>query len=212
MSEPEPIWTQLPQGAACVYALTDPGSGDVRYVGWTTQPGRRFVAHKQGRGKNHRAAWIRKLKRAGQLPKMVLLCVFNSQEEAKRVEVELIARLSKTGLRLTNKTAGGDGVLGMRHTMEARRVMSQKKKSLHREKPELLDALRGLRRGVKNSALSNAKRSATLTGRSLSAEHRANLSKSRLGMKFTEEHRENLSKAHRGRRRSPRKSKDETVF
>lgn len=60
----------------------------------------------------HKARWIVKLHReSGLLPVLSVQCVVETAAEAKRVEVALIALYKKRGARLTNGTAGGDGVV-----------------------------------------------------------------------------------------------------
>lgn len=105
-----------------VYCLSDPRTGEVRYVGYSKYPELRFASHCKDAGNTHKARWIMKLHReAGLRPALSVQCVVETAAEAKQIEVALIARHREQGARLTNGTAGGDGVVGRYHTEEEKR-------------------------------------------------------------------------------------------
>lgn len=97
-----------------VYTLADSRAPDeVRYVGITCNPTKRLRDHKGDakRHRNHRANWIRSVLSAG--GDIVLAIIRNnlSAEEAKLVEISVIAEYRLRGTKLVNGTDGGDGLL-----------------------------------------------------------------------------------------------------
>lgn len=94
-----------------IYALTDPRTGDIRYVGYSSQLSRRFCAHLQDARKGlltHKAKWIASLLREGLRPGLEVL--EESPVSAPQQEKIWIAALRSKGFNLTNDTDGGDGV------------------------------------------------------------------------------------------------------
>lgn len=88
-----------------VYYLIDPRTQQVRYVGYTHRPYRRYVDHTTSKEITHKGNWILGLQKIGLQPIFSVRCVVQTEDEAKRIEIALIARLPN----LTNMTAGGDG-------------------------------------------------------------------------------------------------------
>ncbi len=142
-----------------LYHLRDPRTKVIRYIGISRDPVVRMHHHlKKARKRLRRASWIQSLLREGVLPEMVLLCSFETLEQAQLAEVLLIAALREEGLDLVNDTLGGEGVHGFQHSAEAREAISRK---------------------LTGRVLSpewRAKLSAWQEGRTLPAEHRAKIS------------------------------------
>jgi len=127
----------------------------------------------------------------------VLVFVFNcdSEQQALVDEVQQIAQLRHYGYDLCNKTDGGEGVSGLKHSEASRKKMS----------------LSGT--GHKHTQETKEKISATQKGRIFTPETRAKISiskignKNMLGYKHTKEARDKLSKAllgkNKGKIRSP---------
>ena len=94
-----------------IYGLTDPRTGDLRYVGKTVKTlARRLSAHKAAaRAGVHRpcARWIRSLLLAGKEPAIFLIEVAPSSDWAAR-ECFWIGHYRGAGCRLLNLTDGGD--------------------------------------------------------------------------------------------------------
>lgn len=108
-----------------IYALCDPSTGEVRYVGKTKNLTVRVEQHMYECRvqRNHRAHWIRSL---GQVPVARVLEIVPSAswQEAER---RWIAHFRLLGARLTNGTDGGDEapLAGKHHTAEARLKMRE---------------------------------------------------------------------------------------
>ena len=92
---------------AAIYALTDPRTGEIRYIGKANDPAKRLKNHlyasKKGRlPVNH---WIRKLIKEGNIPQMVVLEWTDSWEDR---EIACIAQHRSSG-NLLNICEGGMG-------------------------------------------------------------------------------------------------------
>jgi hypothetical protein len=103
-----------------LYYLVDPFSEEIRYVGYSRDPEKRYLTHvKQALlRRTHKECWIASLLDQGAYPKLSICCIVQDADEAKRVEVALIALLKERGLDLTNGTTGGDGSAGFKWSKE----------------------------------------------------------------------------------------------
>jgi hypothetical protein len=121
---------------------------------------------------NRNTHWHNTVKKHGYT--IELLAEFDVEQEALDHEVFLIWCFRDMGYKLVNKTDGGEGTSGMKHTDEAKAKMS----AVHKGKPRL-DL-----RGKKLSDEQKAKLSLALKGRIVSEETRKKLSDNnkRLGM------------------------------
>jgi hypothetical protein len=103
-----------------VYGLLDPRTWEIRYVGYTSDPFGRYYDHlywrdhaKRGSKLNwHHINWLRKLKREGFDPQMIILATGWRDKMLNEVEPHLIAKYRAEGARLTNSTDGGAGAHG----------------------------------------------------------------------------------------------------
>lgn len=184
---------------ACVYVLHLKDSQEIRYIGISNYetPDKRFKEHlKNARGKSKSGTWpvYDWIRKHYEDVTFTLVKGNITWEEACEQEVKLIAELANTH-DLLNCTAGGEGRLGAKHSLEARKKMSEAAKN--NLTPE------------RRIQLSNATK-----GRSLSVEHKAKIS---TGVKkamtpdvrekisesskkrMTPEHRAKLSKTMSGR-------------
>ncbi len=93
--------------AACVeiYAIYDPISGDVRYIGKAKNSLTRFKQHLSSDRKTPLYDWIRSLLRRGLVPK---LSVLMSSWDWEASEVEAISQYRSDGFRLLNIADGGN--------------------------------------------------------------------------------------------------------
>lgn len=100
--------------AIYIYGLECPVEQMVRYVGKSTNPPQRFKAHlsaaKNYAYDHHAARWIRRLLADGMKPKLIILHEVCEGEIWQDVEREFIASAPDRGWRLTNSTAGGEGL------------------------------------------------------------------------------------------------------
>lgn len=87
-----------------IYALIDPNTDDVRYVGRSQTPKLRLQAHLRSGNKNvtERERWLHSLKLQNQSPKMVILQQCTSSYHAKQVEAQWIEHYWNRGASLTN--------------------------------------------------------------------------------------------------------------
>jgi len=107
-----------------VYAICDPVTDEIRYVGMTMGNGFKRLARHMFRashgGKTHLHNWLRTLTA---LPNMKILETANERDVLANREIEWIARLRALGVRLTNIVDGGEGFRG-NHSLESRAKMS----------------------------------------------------------------------------------------
>lgn len=98
-------------GYTYIYALCEPETGEIRYVGKANNLRRRMKQHlvNYDSEKTPKAAWLSKLGATGRLP---LLRVLEQVpiEDWPRAECDWIATLKAQGCNLTNLKNGGDGV------------------------------------------------------------------------------------------------------
>lgn len=127
---------------AIVYALTEPDTGDIRYIGKTASmtADQRYRQHVQlsAKARTHCANWIRGLLRAGRQPGLKVLEECDGDGCAE--EIRHIELAKQAGARLTNHTDGGEGTLGMKHSDESREKRRQKQLG-RKHTPEVLARL-----------------------------------------------------------------------
>ena len=158
-----------------IYALRDPLSWDVRYVGKANDVVQRYRRHiyDSPTGRYRNARWIASLRRRGLRPMLELLDVGSGDGHAA-AERAWIAELRRQGADLTNTAAGGIGGSGP-CTPEARKKISDAQRGKPRP-PESIPKMAAAQRGKKQSAETKAKRAEALRGRPRSAETRAKIS------------------------------------
>jgi hypothetical protein len=177
-----------------VYALADPRTGAIRYVGWSYDAAQRFKDHlkcaRNGRGRTRSANWIRSLLRIDLEPLQVIVETgIGEWAEAERRWIRYYRRI---GADLTNHTDGGGGVPGMKHSPETIEKLRRREVSAEtrarmsaaakaRSTPEYRAHLAALRTGTHPSSETRAKLAAAHRGRPKSAEHRARLSAANKG-------------------------------
>jgi len=93
-----------------IYALVDPDTDGVRYVGKADNPHKRLEIHLAGYEPRttHKSNWIKSLLAQGKQPELMILEEVDAaawQEAEKR----WIAYFRKVGVSLTNTTDGGEG-------------------------------------------------------------------------------------------------------
>lgn len=110
---------------AYIYALVDPRTDRVKYVGKTNCPRQRLYGHTNSKGKTPVTVWCRALKRLGLSPTMEIIEACDDWQDAERFWIEEFRRV---GLFLLNFTDGGDGGLGRIVTPEQRAQASASQK------------------------------------------------------------------------------------
>lgn len=175
--------------ATYIYALTDPMTEEVRYIGKTIHdPLDRLKSHignaQMGR-RSYKNSWIKGLLSLGLEPDISVLEIVFYPESWQEREKWWIAFAKEQQCRLTNLCDGGEGVqlfgednpfYGHKHTEEAKRKISDANKG------------RRSRLGCKHSEETKRRISVTKKGKP--------------GHRHTEEAKRKISKANRGRRRS----------
>lgn len=115
-------------GLVYIYALSDPETGEVRYIGKTVNPRKRLRCHcvplVRGRA-SHKEKWIGTLRKRGFRPVMTILEAVADPEQAAAAQVRLIRNYREQGAPLVNGTAGGDGAEGYVHSADSRAKMSR---------------------------------------------------------------------------------------
>lgn len=67
-----------------IYALCDPDTKRVRYIGQSANPEKRFVTHAQVSGSKVMRNWVGKLKSEGKKPSLVVLESVSESDKLKR--------------------------------------------------------------------------------------------------------------------------------
>lgn len=204
-----------------IYALVDPRTGFIRYVGKTSCPlNRRLAGHindsLRRRFQVPRFRWIGRLLNAGLRPEIVEL---EQCEDWQDAEQFWISYLRFVGCDLLNATAGGDGTHGHRHkpeTKERQRLAainrclstSEREKtgaavSAALQRPEANARLRAAIKDSHNTPEYRALASARWREVLSRPEVKAAQSAYRKGRKFSEAHRHAISQAAKGRKMSP---------
>lgn len=171
------ISAQLTQRQWSIYALHDPRTYALRYIGWAYDPERRLRDHLKcaPKERSYKANWLRQIIALGSVPMLSILQTgMHGWAEAEK---DWIAYFRRMGAPLTNLTDGGDGMPGYRWTEEQlQRLRNRVITSQHREN------------------IAKARR-----GKPLSKAHRDTLSAKRKGQPLTEPQRQRLIASHAGK-------------
>lgn len=182
-----------------IYALIDPLTDEIRYVGKSNDYHQRLRHHIHNAPKlvNHRDAWINGLLKTGHRPETyVLEEVGANWQEAERF---WIAYLKLIGCRLTNHADGGEGV---EHNEEVRRKISKARRGMVFT-PEHKNNLRLSQLGKKRSKEAVEKGAAKRRGIPLSDEHKRKIAEANIGRIQSEESRQKIRAAKLGRKLTP---------
>lgn len=114
-----------------IYVLKDPILREIRYVGQTNSPGRRYSRHisnsiREGSKEYHtyKSRWIRSLIGINQYPLMEIIEECFSYEESNSIEKNYIKECVTKGFRLTNSSSSDT----TEFSEETRKKMSESKK------------------------------------------------------------------------------------
>ena len=211
-----------------IYILKD-YAGQIRYVGKTIKSLReRLTQHiyTSKTNKHHAANWIRSMIANSVLPTIHL--VEEVYGDGCKQERMWISEMRKNGHSLVNSTDGGEGVAGLRHTLEMRKEWSRTRKGkqigrvvTNETKARISEALKGhavsescrkkltsANTGKKPSQETRVKIRNTLKGRVFSLEWRLKISKAKLGYHHTPEALKKMRDAKVGRHLTPEHKKN----
>lgn len=147
-----------------IYALIDPVSSEVRYVGKADNPEKRYKAHLHSNYNNtKKECWIKSLKNNILKPSLVILEEI-AEENWQECEKKWISHYKNLGVKLVNGTEGGDG---------------------GRISPEIMRIVSIKRTGVKinRKCFTNSN-----NGRPLTEKHRKAISKAKTGSRRSDKH------------------------
>lgn len=186
----------ITQKTTFIYALCEPGSGEVRYIGKSDNPKRRLAVHCSDftDKDTYRVRWLKALHIRGFKPEMVILCEvpLGGWQDAEKLQIRL-AQMS--GCRLVNLSPGGySGASGQVVSMETRAKLSKALSGRIRSSKHIENMAEANRR---RSAcpLVKAKLRSALSGRVISQETRMKMSAARKGVKFSDAHRAGIRAA-----------------
>jgi DNA-directed RNA polymerase specialized sigma24 family protein len=169
----------------CIYALIDPRTDEVRYVGKTVNLQERMWNHcapkRLARSKAWKDRWIAQLIAVGLHPR-VLVLEEADPDDWEAVEQRWIRYYRESGARLTNVTDGGEGLHGLK-----RGPMPEAQREL----------LRQAKLGRKLSPETREKCARALIGRKWTDQQRAKFMASAVGHPVSAETRERIAAAHR---------------
>ena len=164
-----------------IYALIDPRTALVRYVGQTTNLKERYYQHCSSTTlrKTYVGCWLKSLWVLDIKPILEVLSV-ETEETWRRGEQFWILYFRRLGYPLTNLTDGGDGSRGITRT------------------PETREKIRQANLGRKHSIFTREKMRQSNRGKS-TAEMIAKLRRANIGRVWSKEDRRTLSIAHIGK-------------
>ncbi len=184
-----------------IYALCDPDTLTIRYVGKSDNPRKRLILHLLDKQKTHKVNWINKLKSQNKRPVLKILKEVEEQlwEEAEK---KWIAHYRKIcGNKLTNSTDGGEGVKNL--TPESRRKMSESKKGHTVSKDQIRKFKETCRnRSKKEKEKIRKKLSESHKGQKINPEHLKRLIEINKNRIVSSETKRKMSKAQKGKKAS----------
>jgi hypothetical protein len=185
-----------------IYALTDPDTGDVRYVGKADNPSDRHRKHMLPSAlaiRCRRTSWLKGLINAGKKPGMeVLETVPDSQwKERECYWIEFYRAL---GVNLVNTARGGTGGVKPEWVTAEWRAKQSKAQTGKKQSAESIAKMVATRVGVPRKPETIAKMSAAHKGKRPSAQCEAARLKAITGKKHSAEHKQKIGAASKGNR------------
>lgn len=147
-----------------IYALCDPKTNSIRYIGKSIRPKERYTNHLNDNSKTHKVNWINSLKSKGLKPTMIILQTLAENEDWQQAERDWIKRAKENGWNLVNSTDGGDGVLNVSGEGKERMLKAWKGR---KHKPETLEKLSASSKGRVKSEKSKLILSEKMVGREI---------------------------------------------
>jgi len=201
--------------ATYIYALTDPKTEEVRYIGKTLRDlPERYTEHigaaEQG-ARGYKYDWIRNLLSKGLEPGLSVLEIVFTPNDWQEREKWWIAFARGLGYRLTNVCDGGEGIrlfgednpfYGHKHTIESRHKMSEAQLG-HPVSEETRRKIGDIHRGREISKETRYRMSVAHRRENLSLETRLRISEGQKNRgPFSEEMRENIGAGLRDKKKS----------
>jgi hypothetical protein len=162
---------------AYIYALVDPFTREIRYIGKSIRPKERLTNECNERVDTHRSHWIQSLLSKGKRPEQIILEIVPPGRNWQERERYWIAEGKRRGWPLVNGTSGGDGVPDL--CPEAKEKML-KTWTGRKHKPETLEKI-----------------GAASKGRTHNEEYKEMMRQLMREREFTPQHRKRLSDAVR---------------
>ncbi len=159
--------------AIYIYALRDPFTDEIRYIGKSIRPRERLANQCNEKSNTHRCHWIQSVLARGSKPIQEILEVLPDDANWQDIEKKWIAYGRSAGWNLTNSTDGGDGVLNISGESKERMIKTWKGR---KHRPESLLKIGQASKGRKFSEETLKRKSEKMKGRIISSEHRAKLS------------------------------------
>ena len=134
-----------------IYALCCPDTQEIRYIGKANDPETRLRKHLQAaayKPENYAQRWMAKLLSAGKRPSLIYVRKIEADDNWQDIEREEIAKGFSEGLRLTNTSIGGEGVLLRNPEDEKRRIESVREAW---ERPEVREAQSARQKLIQNT-------------------------------------------------------------
>lgn len=105
-----------------IYALVDPFSMEIRYIGWTANPSQRLTSHisESRQKKKHCHHWIQQILMQGGKPIMQIIEEISPDDFAE-MERHWIKYCRSLGIPLTNISEGGEKAQGYIHPGEPKK-------------------------------------------------------------------------------------------
>lgn len=147
-----------------IYALTDPETGAIRYIGKSIRPYQRLTNHCNEQARCHRTNWIRSLRSRGLRPALVILETLPPGADWQSAERRWIAHGREQGWPLTNSTSGGDGVPDLSPESRARIEAAWRGR---KHKPETLALYSEIRRGRRHTDANKERMRGIMRGREI---------------------------------------------
>lgn len=151
-----------------IYALIDPFTDEIRYIGKSIRPKERLTNQCNEHSNTYRCHWIQSVLKQGKRPIQIILEELSSDANWQEREIYWIAYGKLQGWNLTNATDGGDGVLNLSGESKERMLKTWKGR---KHKPESLVKIGLASKGRKFSEDALRRKSEKMKGRVFSADH-----------------------------------------
>lgn len=132
----------------CIYALADPITKNIRYIGKSIRVKGRYKDHLNDNSKTHKVNWIKSLLKKQLKPLLIILEELHDTDAWQKKECFWIKVAKARKWDLVNSTDGGDGVLNISGEGKKRMLAAWKGR---KHKPETLIKLSKASKGRKKT-------------------------------------------------------------